>query len=972
VRKSSSFLFTLAAVVLAVNIVCQAQTLLTRHVRGVVLTGEAQSAGRLPATQSMRLVLVLPHRNQAELDNLLKELYDPSSASYRKFLTVEEFTARFGPSQEDYDSVIRFAEANGFTVVGTSRNRMNVDVTGSVASIEKAFHLTMGIYQHPTENRTFFAPDREPTLDLAIQLWHITGLDNYSIPKPALVRRDASVRSASVKSNATTGSCPSQSFCGSDMRAAYYGGTALTGAGQSLGLFELAGTDLADLTTYYSNVGQTNNVPITLLSVDTQSTSCVFKGTPACDDTEQTLDMTQALGMAPGLSSLVVYIGTGDLAGQTVDDSGIFNAMATASPLNAQLSCSWQWKPSDPTTDDVYFEEFAAQGQNLFVDTGDDGIWRSTDFYWPSDSVYITAVDGTVLETTGAGGAWASETGWVDTGGGIGPDDFAIPSWQVAAAAGCSACSQTYRNGPDVSANADFSFYVCADQEACSANLYGGTSFATPMWAGYLALANEQYLLNGATTTLGFINPALYTIGLGSNYDLDFHDITSGGNTDGSTVGYDLSTGWGSPNGSALINALAGSPTPSFSISASPTSVSVVQGKSGTSTITTAIAGGFDSSIALSATGQPTGVTVSFNPTSIAAPGSGTSTMTLAVAATTATGTYPITVTGAGGSLTHSTTVTLTVTAAAGVTVSPTSLTWGDVVEAETSAAKAVTLTNNGTSTLNISNIATSGDFALATSTKPCGSTLAAGKSCLIKVTFTPTQLGARTGTLTITDNSPSSPQTVALSGTGEAQATLTPASKTFPEETVGTSSPAEVFTLTNKQNVALTSIVISTTGDFSVSTTTCTSSLAAKTTCTISVVFTPTATGATTGTLQVSDSAIGSPQTSSLKGTGTVPATLTPASKTFPEEKVGTSSPAEVFTLTNKQNVALASIVISTTGDFSVSTTTCTSSLAAKTACTISVVFKPAATGKLTGSLNVADSAVGSPQTSILTGTGK
>jgi len=558
----SVFLLTLVAMVSAVNIVfaqAQSQTLLTRHVREAVLNGEAQWVGHLPATQSMRLVLVLPHRHQAELNNFLKELYDPQSASYRKFLTVEEFTARFGPSQADYDSAIGFAQANGFRVVGTSRNRMNLDVTGSVASIERAFHLSMGVYQHPTENRTFFAPDREPTPDLAVRLWHITGLDNYSIPRPALVRRDASV--PTVKSAATTGSGPSDSFLGSDMRAAYYGRTGpLTGSGQSLGLFEFAGTDLTDLTTYYTNVGQTNDVPITLQSVDTQSTSCVFKGTPGCDDTEQTLDMTQALGMAPGLSSLVMYIGTGALAGQTVDDSGIFNAMATASPLNAQLSCSWQWKPSDPTTDDPYFEEFAAQGQNLFIDTGDDGRWSSTDFYWPSDSVYVTSVGGTDLETTGAGGAWASETGWEDTGGGIGPDDFPIPSWQVTAAAGCAKCSQTYRNGPDVAANADFSFYVCADQEACSANLYGGTSFATPMWAGYLALANEQYLSNGASTTLGFINPALYAIGLSSNYDADFHDCRTGGNTDGCTVGYDLSTGWGSPNGAGLINALALTP----------------------------------------------------------------------------------------------------------------------------------------------------------------------------------------------------------------------------------------------------------------------------------------------------------------------------------------------------------------------------------------------------------------------------
>ena len=224
-------MLTVVATVLAVSIVCQAQsqTLLTRHVREAVLNGEAQWVGHLPATQSMRLVLVLPHRHQTELDNFLKELYDPHSASYRKFLTVEEFTARFGPSQADYDSVIGFAKANGFRVVGTSRNRMNLDVTGSVASIERAFHLRMGVYQHPTENRTFFAPDREPMADLAVRLWHITGLDNYSTPRPGLVRRDAS--DPTVKSGGTTGSGPSDSFLGSDMRAAYYGGTALTGSG---------------------------------------------------------------------------------------------------------------------------------------------------------------------------------------------------------------------------------------------------------------------------------------------------------------------------------------------------------------------------------------------------------------------------------------------------------------------------------------------------------------------------------------------------------------------------------------------------------------------------------------------------------------------------------------------------------------------------------------------------------------------
>ena len=536
------------AMMLIASLVCQAQPQapITRHVREAVRSGRAQSVGQVPASQSMRLEIVLPLRHQPELENFLQELYDPSSPVYRRFLTVEEFTARFGPSQEDYDTVIGFAKANGFAVASTSRNRVNVGVTGSVASIEKAFHLTMRIYQHPTESRPFFAPDREPTANLPFPLWRIAGLDNYSIPRPLLQHKNFQ-----VQPDATTGSGPDASFLGSDMRAAYYGGTTLIGSGQSLGLLEYVGTDLADLNTYYQNVGQTRSVPITLLSTDGTSTSCL--ASQGCDDTEQTLDMTQALGMAPGLSSLVMYVGSSDAA--------ILNAMATAQPLNAQLSSSWVWgPPADPSTDDPYFEEFAAQGQNLFQAAGDWGDWTQTllaeGAIYPSDDVYITSVGGTDLNTASAGGAWSSETVWSDSGGGISPDNFAIPSWQVAMAAGCAECSVSYRNGPDVSANANFTFYVCADQSGCTANYWGGTSFAAPMWAGYMALVNQQAIANGHPL-LGFINPSLYAIGASSSYNSDFHDITSGNNGYPATTGYDLTTGWGSPNGSGLIDALA-------------------------------------------------------------------------------------------------------------------------------------------------------------------------------------------------------------------------------------------------------------------------------------------------------------------------------------------------------------------------------------------------------------------------------
>ncbi len=652
----------------------QAQSVLTHHVREAVLNGQAPPVGRLNSEKIMQLDLVLPLRDRQGLRWFLEDLYNPASPSYRQFLTPAEFTARFGPTQKDYDTVLRWARANGFTVVGGTRDGMDVQVRGPVSAIESAFHLNMRVYRHPTENRNFYAPDREPVTSLPFALWHVSGLDNFSIPHPMFVKksdyaRAHGMRPEDVAKHATTGSGPDASFLGSDMRAAYYGGTALTGSGQNLGLLEYEGTDLADFNTYYKNVGQTAGITPVLLSTDGTSTSCTESS--GCDDTEQTLDMTQALGMAPGLASMTEYIGSTDTA--------IISAMTTHSPLPTTIGCSWGWTPADASTLDPYFEKMASQGQNFFAASGDDSTWSSRNEAWPADDANIVSVGGTDLTTSGAAGPWASETAWSDSGGGISPDDIPIPSWQQISGVinSSNKGSTTLRNGPDVSANANFTFYVCADQTTCTANEYGGTSFATPMWAGYIALVNQQLAENGKST-IGFINPTIYEQNVTSDYATDFHDITSG--TSGSysaVVGYDLVTGWGSPNGQGLINALAGSSTtqPGFSLSASPGSVSIAQGGSGSSTITSTVTGGFDSAVSLTASGQPSGVTVGFSPTSIT--GAGTSTMSITVASTVTAGTYAITVTGTSGSTTHTTSVSLTVTSTSSgnftISVSPSS-----------------------------------------------------------------------------------------------------------------------------------------------------------------------------------------------------------------------------------------------------------------------------------------------------------
>ncbi len=653
-----------------------AQTVLTHHTREAVRTGEARLTGRMPSGQVLALDVVLPLRDPAGLKAFLADLYNPGSPVFRQYVTPTEFTARFGPTQAEYDAVVAFARNSGLTVTGGTRDGMEVQVKGTVAAIEGAFHLTLQTYQHPTESRTFFAPDREPTTSLPFSLWHVSGLDNFSLPHPLLVKKSdyAAAHGISpdvVVTHATTGSGPSASFLGSDMRAAYYGTGSLTGAGQNLGLFEYLGTDLADLTTYFKNVGQTNKVPITLLSTDGTSTACVdSKAGGSCDDTEQTLDMTQAIGMAPGLASLTNYIGSVDTA--------IIAAMTTHSPLPTTIGCSWGWTPADPSTLDPYFEKMAAQGQNFFAASGDASTWSSSNEAWPADDDYVVSVGGTDLVTKSAGGAWSSETGWVDSGGGITPDGIAIPSWQKLSGVinSSNKGSTTLRNGPDVSANANFSFYTCADQTTCLANSYGGTSFAAPMWAGYIALVNQQLVANGKAT-IGFINPTIYAQNVTSAYATDFHDVTSGTSGSYSAVkGYDLVTGWGSPN-AGLIAALTGSsgppPTNDFSIAAA--GVTIAAGASGSSSITTAVTSGSSETVSLAASGLPSGVTLSFNPTSVAS-GSG-STATVTVASTVAAGTYSITVTGTAASGSHTATLTVTVTSTAGgnftVTVSPSS-----------------------------------------------------------------------------------------------------------------------------------------------------------------------------------------------------------------------------------------------------------------------------------------------------------
>jgi len=606
-----------AAALFLLTIPGQAQPVLQilhKHVRPAVASGLATPVGSLPSMQRLNLIMHMPVRNQDELTSLIERLSDPASPDYRRWLSVAEFTAKFGRTEGEYQKVVDFAEANGFAVTYQSPNRLMLVVRGSVAQIEKAFHLRMRTYQHPTEDRIFYSPDREPSFDLDVPVSHVSGLNNYSYPHPGAGPRPTEGSAPNLSGGrGATGSGPGGTFLGSDMRAAYNMGTN-TGAGQTVGLAEFTGYAASDVSLYFSNVHQTNNVPIDNIVVDGGSATTWNN---ANDEGEVCLDIEQAVSVAPGLSQLRVYIGPESFG--TGVDGFIFSRMATDN-VAQQLSNSWWWSPDDPATDDPYFEEMATQGQTFFTISGDDGAYIGNDLQdmgYPAEDIHATVVGGTALTTVSAGGVWQSEVVWNDfgEGSGGGPADdgasyFSIPSWQSPVINSSNGGSSSLRNSPDVALQADFVNYICYNSGSCAQD-WGGTSFATPRWAAWLALVNQQMVSNGQPSGLGLINPALYTIGQSSNYNNDFHDITSGNDdTHGQTqfynavAGYDLTTGWGSMNGQLLMADLVG--TTEFAISAStPSPATITAGQSTTSTIAVTTLIGFSNSISLTCSVSP-------------------------------------------------------------------------------------------------------------------------------------------------------------------------------------------------------------------------------------------------------------------------------------------------------------------------------------------------------------------------------
>jgi len=305
---------------------------------------------------------------------------------------------------------------------------------------------------------------------------------------------------------------------------------------------------------------------------------------------------------------------------------------------------------------------------------------------------------------------------------------------------------------------------------------------------------------------------------------------------------------------------------------------------------------------------------------------------------------------------------------ASAFTVYPSLLQFSTRTVGSTSTAQTSVIRNMGSAALNISTKTLTGDFA---ETDDCGSMVPAAGMCTFTVTFTPSAPGSRFGTILIGDDAAGSPHFINLVGDGSSPVvSLNPTALTFASAPINSSSAAQTVTIGNTGNATLNISGIQTTGDFA-QTNNCPPALGFGSSCQFQITFTPTAGGSRTGVLTLTDDAPDSPQTVSLSGSGFVTTgTVSPASLSFGNQNLNSSSAAQTITVTNSGGNVMTVFGVLTSGDFS-QTNNCSSLPANGGTCSIRVTFTPTTSGSRTGNLVISDNAQGNPHSVTLTGMG-
>jgi hypothetical protein len=312
------------------------------------------------------------------------------------------------------------------------------------------------------------------------------------------------------------------------------------------------------------------------------------------------------------------------------------------------------------------------------------------------------------------------------------------------------------------------------------------------------------------------------------------------------------------------------------------------------------------------------------------------------------------------------------------IDVSATQLTFPSQPVGQAGVPIALTITNSGGAPMANVGFQITGQSASSFSwtASTCGATLSNGNSCSIQVAFKPVSAGPQSGVLVISaSTSGVSPVQIGLSGIGQSAAgiTINPSQLSFTQATLGMQSQPQAATITNTSNVNAGALVLSTSSPFTVSESTCGSSLAAGANCTATIVFTPNKNAVVNGALTVSSSAFTDPGSAVLVGIGGAAGSIQvlPSSLTFASTGVGTTSTAQSVLLTNNGSVSLYSLALSMSGAFQLSSTTCGVSLDPGASCTAQIAFSPTIAGRQSGTLAVSSPTLPANPTAALSGTG-
>jgi kumamolisin len=479
--------------------------------------------GDMPAADTMSVAVSLNLRDETGLQNFLTALNDPNSPQYHQYLTPAEFTAQYGPTTTDVQEVTNYLTATGLTVSDVSNNRQVIDVTGPVSTMEQAFDTHMSNYME--NGREFYANDIAPALpaDIAGMVAGLSGLDDHAVRHAMATRQP----------RAQAGFTPTQ------LQTAYNTTQLGNASGQTVALWEFDGYQASNIASYDTQFGINASTPRTV-SVDGAN----FDQRPGQGEGEVELDIELVQAMANAANTLVYEApnsdqGQIDMANKIVSDDKVSVTSISWG------SCEAASAPATITSTDNALKQGAAEGISFYAASGDSG---SNDcgngnaaVDYPASDPNVTGVGGTSL-TTGNNGAYQNEAAWTGSGGGVSAV-FGAPTYQ--------GTGNGMRTVPDVSSDADpntgYAIFSAGQWQ-----VFGGTSCAAPMWAGFTALFDAK-----AGTNLGNGNTKFYAIGNGANYGTAFHDVSTGNNGGFQAgTGYDDVTGWGSYDGAGLASAL--------------------------------------------------------------------------------------------------------------------------------------------------------------------------------------------------------------------------------------------------------------------------------------------------------------------------------------------------------------------------------------------------------------------------------